>query len=85
VSVGRLPPAAPQLPAVRPGATTPASKDAQRAFFAAALARTAPAQSTTPTVTEAPAAPARPIRAPEPEPEPTGRYLRPGSLLDIKV
>jgi hypothetical protein len=75
VSVGRVPPPTPQLPAVRP---QPANdvRAAQRAFFAAALGE-AQAQPQP--------QPARPAATPSPtvgEPE---RYPRPGSIIDIKV
>ena len=76
MSVGRIPPPTPQLPATRP---QPAAevRAAQRAFFAAALGE-AQAQPQP----ERPA-PARAAVAPEADqPE---RYLRPGSIVDIKV
>ena len=73
MSVGRVPPPSPQLPAVRP---QPAAdvRAAQRAFFAAALGE---AQAEPPAAK--PAAAAAPS-AGEPE-----RYPRPGSIIDIKV
>jgi hypothetical protein len=72
VSVGRLPPVTPQLPATRPQ-PAPDVRAAQRAFFAAATEAQTQAEPTRP-------APAQ--RADQPEPE---RYLRPGSIIDIKV
>ncbi len=73
MSVGRIPPATPQLPATRP--QPPAEvRAAQRAFFAAALGEAQAAPE--PTKAAPRAAPA----AAEPE-----RYPRPGSIIDIKV
>ena len=68
-----------QLPVTTARPVRPETRAAQKAFFQAA-------------VTGAPAARAEPIRAPapaartgpQPDPEPQ-RYLRPGSLVDIKV
>lgn len=71
-TIGRPPPPAPQLPAVRPAAPE-AVRQAQRAFFAAAAGQPA----TEPAALAEEGGPTVPS-----EPE---RYLRPGSLLDIKV
>ena len=73
MSVGRVPPPTPQLPTVRP---QPAAdvRAAQRAFFAAAMGE-AQAQ---------PEPPPRPAAAAPTAAEPD-RYLRPGSIIDIKV
>jgi hypothetical protein len=77
VSVGRLPPATPQLPAARPQ-PSPEARAAQRAFFAAATGRAEV------DLQPAAAAVASPVRDATPAEEPP-RYVRPGSLLDIKV
>lgn len=74
MSVGRVPPTPPQLPAFTPQPTSDA-RAAQRAFFAAALGQ-AQAQPQPPQQLQ-------PAKAP-PAPEPDG-YLRPGSIIDIKV
>ena len=76
----------PIRPNFPPPATTarpvrPEARAAQRAFFEAALTRTAAPAGTKAEPLRAAAA-ARDGGQPEPEP---GRYLRPGSLLDIKV
>ena len=70
-----------------PPATTarpvrPDVRAAQKAFFQAAVTAAAPAARPDPV--GAAAAASRTGRQPEPEPEPQ-RYLRPGSLLDLKV
>jgi hypothetical protein len=72
-----------QLPVAQPRPVRPEARAAQRAFFEAAVNR-APAS--------APASAAEPVRpvaaaartTSEPGAQPQ-RYLRPGSLLDIKV
>ena len=69
-----------------PPATTarpvrPEARAAQRAFFDAALTRAA-AAAPRPEPVRAAAAAARTTAEPEAQPQ---RYLRPGSLLDIKV
>ncbi len=86
------PPARPAFPppaSTRP--TEPASASAaQRAFFQAALGKAqapaapAPAPRTTTVATPA-ATPLRAERVVAPTAEAPTRYLRPGSLLDIKV
>ncbi len=71
------------LPVAQPRPVRPDTRAAQRAFFEAAMTRTA---------ASAPAAPVEPVRpaaaaartAPDASAQPQ-RYLRPGSLLDIKV
>jgi hypothetical protein len=72
----------PDLPAVQPQNAGSASvRQAQAAFFRAALGEVQAAQSQ--------AAPVRTTaiqpQTTEPTPSATGRSLRPGSLLDIKV
>lgn len=75
------------VPTPRPAAT-PAVRAAQRAFFDAALQKAAPTSAThrslaSPDQTQAAV---RPVRVLETEPaETSGRLLRPGSFLDIKV
>lgn len=76
------------LPATTPStAATPAVRASQRAFFNAALtqagATTAVARQTASTPQPA-ATQVRPERVAG-EPPPSGRLLRPGSFLDIKV
>ena len=84
-----LPPISSGLPSTSLRPITPARGEAamaaQRAFFQAALSQT---QAAAPTTT-ATATPARPVTrvaptAPTAE-EPQDRFLRPGSLLDIRV
>ena len=75
------------LPVAQPRPVRPETRAAQRAFFEAAV-NGAPA----PAAGAGPAARAEPVRpvaaaartAPDPAAQPQ-RYLRPGSLLDIKV
>ena len=71
-----------QLPATTARPVRPETRAAQKAFFQAALGAAAPASAATaePIRAAAPAARSRP----QPDAEPQ-RYLRPGSLLDIKV
>lgn len=76
----------PIRPNFPPPATTarpvrPEARAAQRAFFEAALTRTA---ATAPKPEPVRAAASVNAGGARPEPEPQ-RYLRPGSLLDIKV
>ena len=76
------------LPATTPStAATPAVRASQRAFFNAALTQAGATTAVTRQTASAPQpAPTR-VRA-EPvagEPPPSGRLLRPGSFLDIKV
>jgi hypothetical protein len=72
-------------PAPGPQATAPqldqAKLAAQRAFFAAALARTAPAAQAQPAPTAA-AGPGTSLERPAEAPR---KILRPGSVLDIRV
>jgi len=73
------------LPVAQPRPVRPEARAAQRAFFEAAVNRAAaPAAS----ASAAPADPVRPVaaaaRTTRDETQPQ-RYLRPGSLLDIKV
>jgi hypothetical protein len=72
-----------QLPVAQPRPVRPETRAAQRAFFQAAVA---------PTTTARPAASSEPVRAAAAAARLTGesteqpqRYLRPGSLVDIKV
>ncbi len=71
--------------ALKPGQPTEAVRSAQRAFFQAALNATAPSAPVRPVETQ----PARPASAQSfaqtAQPAEPTRYLRPGSLLDIKV
>jgi hypothetical protein len=69
----------PPVPTARP--VRPEARAAQRAFFEAALTRTA---ATAPKPEPIRAAASVNTGGARPEPEPQ-RYLRPGSLLDIKV
>jgi hypothetical protein len=92
-----MPPITP-LPSTVPAAPAAPARNAeaiaaQRAFFAAALGKAAPAVATTASATAAPvvATPASVTRSQQtlervdiPD-EPPSRILRPGSLLDIKV
>jgi len=72
------------LPAQIPSAPrTDAARAAQRAFFQAAVTGTAPAQAVPPAKPAATTVSVQAAAAPTAG-EPT-RYLRPGSLLDIKV
>ena len=71
-----------QLPVATPRPVRPETHAAQRAFFEAAVARAAAPASAKAEPVRAAAPAARAI--PEPEPE-ARRFLRPGSLLDIKV
>lgn len=79
---------APQWPAVRtptaPAAKADARAEAQRAFFQAAMAGqtvvTSKVAETAPAA--GPRAPDLRVQMPDAPPE---RYLRPGSILDIKV
>ena len=75
------------LPVAQPRPVRPEARAAQRAFFEAAVNRaaaTAPAASTAPVDPVRPAAAASRTVRDETQPQPQ-RYLRPGSLLDIKV
>lgn len=72
-TIGRMPVQGPQLPALRPAAPE-SVRQAQRDFFAAATGQSAPKFEA------APVPPETSLAAVEP-----GRYVRPGSLLDIKV
>jgi hypothetical protein len=74
------------LPTPLPGGEAGRARQAQSAFFRAALDQAAPAARTQPTIAAPTPAP-RPVQAsqaPETAPEPT-RILRPGSLLDIRI
>jgi hypothetical protein len=78
-----LNPIRPNFPLVTtPRPQRPEARAAQRAFFEAV-------QQATPAVRAAPSEPVRaaaPVQRPAAEPQqPPQRYLRPGSLLDIKV
>ncbi|CAN5263513.1 hypothetical protein BH09PSE2_BH09PSE2_00740 [soil metagenome] len=74
-------------PAALPPPARPsgAARDAQRAFFNAALANVQAPAAATRTPTEPPAATLRPSAAPAAAEAPVGRTPRPGSLLDIRV
>lgn len=74
------------LPTAQPAQQSQAVRSAQRAFFQAALNNVAPTAATRPAETQPQAAPARTAQpaAASTAAEPT-RYMRPGSLLDIKV
>lgn len=74
MSVGRLPPVTPQLPATRPQ-SAPDVRAAQRAFFAAAVGEQTQPEAPQP----------RPQPAAQATPGEPDRYLRPGSIIDIKV
>lgn len=72
-----------QPAAARPGEA--ARSAAQRAFFEAAIGKT-PAPAAPPAVTAQTAAPrVETVQVKTVPDEPPTRYLRPGSLLDIKV
>lgn len=77
------------LPATTPasGGATPAVRAAQRAFFDAALTQAGAATAVTRQAASPPQAVQTRVRAERatPEPPPSGRVLRPGSFLDIKV
>ena len=93
------PPIFPPSQAAQPARPDPARLAAQKAFFEAALGKTAapraaaqvPGQAPVQTPVQAAAGPpAQPPRTPvqrlpDPTAEPPQRILRPGSLLDIRV
>lgn len=89
----------PPLPALPPAGETGRARQAQSAFFRAALdqaapnpasgqasapVRSQPAIAGTPAPVTAPAPALRPVQTTQAAPEPT-RVLRPGSLLDIRI
>jgi hypothetical protein len=84
LSIGSGP--GPNIPATP---RTDTARAAQRAFFQAALNRTAPAQAAKPTTTATHVAEAAQARAAQAAPIPSAgeptRYARPGTFLDIKV
>ena len=71
-----------QLPATTARPVRPETRAAQKAFFEAAMGRAAAPAAPTAEPVRAAAATARSTAQPEPQPQ---RWLRPGSLLDIKV
>jgi hypothetical protein len=75
-----------QIPATLRSVEGPTRTAAQRAFFEAALGRAEAARATEPQAATARAAPAPPsgVTVDIPAEQPA-RYMRPGSLLDIKV
>ncbi len=77
-----------QLPAAQPAQRTEAVRAAQRAFFQAALNNAAPTAAARPVeaqpMTQSISRVVTPSATAAPTSEPS-RYLRPGSLLDIKV
>lgn len=80
------------MSAIRPGLPLPTppsgetgrARQAQSAFFRAALDQVAPAAQARPTTPPAPTPSVRTVTAAQTAPEPA-RMLRPGSLLDIRI
>lgn len=78
----------PGLPLNTPaqGLDLPSARNAQAAFFRAALNQTAAPQSAAVMSAIRTATPARPVQAPAaPPPREEPRIMRPGSYLDIRV
>ena len=74
------------LPVAQPRPVRPEAKAAQRAFFQAATPQAAPGRTAASTSSaEQVRAAAATARATADNPEQPTRYLRPGSLVDIKV
>ncbi|QTC90983.1 hypothetical protein [Brevundimonas goettingensis] len=71
----------PDLPAVQPTSAPSSVRQAQAAFFRAALGEVQATQVQTTPVRTTPVQP----QTTEPTSSASGRSLRPGSLLDIKV
>jgi hypothetical protein len=74
----------PPLPTPLPGGEAGRARQAQSAFFRAALDHAAPAARPQPTIAAAPKPVVRAAPTVQAAPEPT-RILRPGSLLDIRI
>ena len=72
------------LPTPLSGGEAGRARQAQSAFFRAALDQAAPAARPQPTIAAAPTPAARPAVTAHAAPEPT-RIMRPGSLLDIRI
>ena len=77
------------LPVAQPRPVRPEARAAQRAFFDAVHRPTGPATPAAAAAARTSNEPVRPVAAatrgaPDPQAQPE-RYLRPGSLLDIKV
>lgn len=72
------------LPTPLPGGEAGRARQAQSAFFRAALDQAAPVARAQPAAAAAPPPVVRAAPTAEAAPEPT-RILRPGSLLDIRI